>query len=285
MTEFKGVNLSGLMDSIAAKSASISKECEGDYYEDDLLHCGKCHTKKQTRQINPFTHEPKVLSCVCQCEFQRIEAERKRFEQEAELRQIKRMKAECVQDKNILNWNFANDDGSNPKMKNARTYVEKWQQMYDENIGFLLYGDVGTGKTFFAACIANALLDQGIPVLVTNFSRLVNQLSGFKEDKNEFLNSLNRYKLLIIDDLGVERQSEFVMEQVYNIIDSRYKNGQPMIITTNIPIKEIQDPQDMNYKRIYDRILENCVPVEITGVSRRKQAKADKIKRARELFK
>lgn len=285
MSEFKQLDLGSVIDSVAAKTAEISRECDGDYYEDGLLHCGKCHTKKQSRQISPFDHKERIFPCVCQCEMARREEERRRIEAEKELQRIKRMKSELVQDKNLHNWTFANDDGKNPKMKAARTYVEKWKQMYEENIGLLLYGDVGTGKTYFAACIANELIDKGVPVLVTNFSRLVNQLSGFNDDKNEFLNSLNLYKLLIIDDLGVERQSEFVMEQVYNIIDSRYKNGQPMIITTNRPIQEIKEAKDMNYKRIYDRILENCVPMEITGESRRRQANIEKIQRARELFK
>lgn len=284
MSDFKKIDIGNIFGAIAAKSAEISKEEEGDYYEDDLLHCGKCHTKKQSRNISPFDHKPRVTSCLCQCEFERREEERRKIEEAKEFERIKRMKIECVQDKNMLNWNFSNDDGNNPKMQAARKYVENWNKMYEENYGFLLYGDVGTGKSFFAACIANALLDKGIPVLVTNFSRLVNQLSGFGEDKNEFLNSLNRYKLLIIDDLGVERQSEFVMEQVYNIIDSRYKSGQPMIITTNVPIEEIRQPKDIKYKRIYDRILENCIPMQISGVSRRKQVNAEKIKKMREFF-
>lgn len=284
MSDFKPIDLNGFMNSLSARVAENSKEVEGDYYEDGLLHCGNCHGKKQTRQINPFTQKEKIFPCVCECELERRAEERRKVEEAKEFERIKRMKIECVQDRNILNWNFANDDGTNPKMKAARKYVDNWPQMYEGNYGFLLYGDVGTGKTFFAACIANELLDRGIPVLVTNFSRLVNQLSGFNDDKNEFLNSLNNYKLLVIDDLGVERQSEFVMEQVYNIIDSRYKNGQPMIITTNVPIEEIRNPTDIKYKRIYDRILENCIPMQITGVSRRKQANAEKIARMREFF-
>ena len=58
----------------------------------------------------------------------------------------------------------------------AKRYVEQWKKVKAENLGLLLWGDVGTGKSFVAACIANALLDQGIPVLMTNFSKILNQM-------------------------------------------------------------------------------------------------------------
>ena len=100
-------------------------------------------------------------------------------------------------------------------------------------MGLLLWGDVGTGKSFFAGCVANALLDKGVPVLMTNFAKILNSLTGiYPQDRNEFINSLNQYSLLIIDDLGVERNSEFALEQVFHVIDSRYRSMKPMIITT-----------------------------------------------------
>ena len=60
--------------------------------------------------------------------------------------------------------------------------------------GLLIWGDVGTGKSFFAGCIANALLEKGVPVLMTHFSRILNTLNGMHfEDRNQFINNLNRY--------------------------------------------------------------------------------------------
>jgi DNA replication protein DnaC len=154
-----------------------------------------------------------------------------------------------------------------------------------QNIGLLIFGNVGTGKTYFAACIANALTDKGVPVIMTSFSTIVNSMGGFyDEEKVNYLRSLNNYKLLIIDDLGAERQSDFMLEQVYNIIDSRYKSNLPIIITTNLTLKDIQNPQDMKYKRIYDRITEMCVPLKYDGESRRKEAHADKLAKARQMF-
>ena len=82
----------------------------------------------------------------------------------------------------------ANDNGENPLMDKARAYVENWKEAYKSNIGLLLFGDVGTGKSFFAGCIANALLDQDVPVLMTNFPIILNRLTGmFSEDRSEFI--------------------------------------------------------------------------------------------------
>lgn len=135
-----------------------------------------------------------------------------------------------------------------------------------------LCGDFIVTHNTYAACeVANALIDKGYPVLVTNFARMINQIQGTFE-KQEYIDSLNNFALIVVDDLGIERDSPFAKEQVYNIIDSRYRAGLPMIITTNLTIDKIKSPEDIENKRIYDRILEKCFPIEVTGGSRRRKA-------------
>ena len=151
-------------------------------------------------------------------------------------------------------------------MEKAHKYVEQWDKMKAMSAGLLLWGGTGTGKTFFAGCVANALIDKGVPVLMTNFARILNSLTNmFSEDRNGFIDSLNKYELLIIDDLGMERQSEFALEQVYNVIDSRYRSKKPLIVTTNLTLDELKNPADISRKRIYDRVLERCVPLKINN--------------------
>ena len=128
-----------------------------------------------------------------------------------------------------------------------------------------------------AACIANALLDQGIPVLMTNFSKILNQMGAmYSEERYRYIASFSNYSLLILDDLGIERSTEYALEQVYAVIDERYKSGLPVIITTNLKIAEIRNPQDVAYARIYSRILEMCTPVRISGEDRRKSIGKEK---------
>ena len=172
----------------------------------------------------------------------------------------------------MANWTFENDDRKNAKLSAAmERYAENFGDFLKEGKGLLLYGTVGTGKSYYAACIANRLIDKGRRVKMTNFSTLINKIQATFEGKQEIIDDLNRYPLLIIDDLGAERQSEYMQEMVFNIIDARYRAGLPMIVTTNLTAEEIKKPQEVRYARIYDRIIERCFPVEISGVSRRRQ--------------
>lgn len=196
-----------------------------------------------------------------------------------------RLKANGLQDKSLREYTFANDKGYNPEMQKAHDYVVHWSEMKAKSIGLLLWGDVGTGKSFFAGCIANALLEQGVPVLMTNFSRILNALSGlYSEEKNQYIDSLNQYSLLIIDDLGIERSTEFALEQVFNVIDSRYRSKLPLIVTTNMTLEELKNPQDLTRSRIYDRVLERCVPLRINNQNIRQRNAAESMKEARKIL-
>ena len=135
-------------------------------------------------------------------------------------------------------------------------------------MGYLFWGPVGTGKSFLADCIANALLEQEVTVKMTNFNTILNDLFAV-EDKTEYISSLNGYELLIIYDLGVERSSEYALENIFSVIDRRYQSRKPSIITTNLPLLQLKQETKIGKKRIYDRILERCISVKIDGISRR----------------
>lgn len=265
------MSLENTIDDLIQNSYTNIPRNEGDYIgENGLLYCGKCNTPKQV-EIECFGKTRRPM-CLCKCATEQRDAEereekRKQFEQ-----RVKDLRRAGFPKGDMQNWTFANDDMANEKITKAmKNYVTHFAELKKQGKGLLLYGTVGTGKTFAACEVANALIDKGYPVLVTNFARLINQIQGTFE-KQEYIDSLNNFALIIIDDLGVERGSEFAKEQVYNIIDSRYRAGLPMIITTNLTIDKIKSPEDIENKRIYDRILEKCFPIEVTGGSRRRKA-------------
>ena len=96
------------------------------------------------------------------------------------------------------------------------------------------------------------MIDKQVRASVTNFPRILNKLQGFGEDKQEFLDKLSRYDLLVIDDLGVERDTSYSVEQVFNVIDARSRTGKPLIVTTNLSLADLQNPSSLGYARIYD---------------------------------
>ena len=182
-------------------------------------------------------------------------------------------------------WTFANDNGKCPQMEIAHFYVEHWEIMREENIGYLLWGKVGTGKSYFAGCIANALMEQEVAVRMTNFSAILNDLTASFEGRNEYIERLCLFPLLIIDDFGMERGTEYGLEQVYNVIDSRYRSRKPLIVTTNLTLDSLQNPLDTAHARIYDRLLEMCAPILFTGENFRRETAQAKLNRLKELMK
>lgn len=251
-----------MFDQISETVPHAEKEYLG---EDGLLHCCECH--RATQVVVEFLGITKTVRCVCDCIVKELQAEEERKRQE----ECNRKRRLCFEQTNMAEWTFANDDRKNEKLSDAmQNYTDKFREFMHMGKGLLLFGTVGTGKTYYAACIANSLIDKGYTVLMTNFARLTNKIQGMYEGKQEYIDSLNDFDLLIIDDLGAERKSEFMQEMVFNIIDSRYRSGLPFIITTNLTADEIKKPQEVSFRRIYDRILERCIPVEVSGVSRRR---------------
>lgn len=259
------------MENLMATTEKNNIVNEGDYYnEEGLLYCGKCRTPKQV--------EIKVLEelrrpyCLCECEAERLRKEEEERKEQERLKKIEEIRRRCFQDEAMRNWTFANDDMSNEKItKVMQKYVENFLELKKQGKGLLLYGQCGTGKTYAACEVANALIDRGYSVLVTNFARLLNELQGTYE-RQEYIDEVNRNALLIIDDLGIERDTPYAREQVYNIVDARYRAGLPMIITTNLTMDKIKATHDIDNMRIYDRILERCFPVEINGENKRRKA-------------
>lgn len=260
--------VSGVVKSMIEDVAALEKPGEQVYAgKDGLCYCKKCHTPVQCR-VRIWGKE-KVVPCICKCQKEAIQAEKERKELQEQQRKIRQLKATGIQEQHLLEWKFAVAE-ENRDIQMAKKYVENWSKVRVENLGLLLWGEVGTGKSFVAACIANALLEQGVPVLMTNFSKILNQMGAlYSEERYRYIASLSHFPLLIMDDLGIERSTEYALEQVYAVIDERYKSGQPLIVTTNLTIGEIRNPRDVAHARIYSRILEMCTPVQMGGGDRR----------------
>lgn len=262
------MNLAETIGSIEKKAAETIAIEQGDYVgENGLLYCHKCNTPKQVRCEMPWG----VVTPMCLCKCKQEERDREEAERKAQERQalIARLRRECFPERAMESWTFGDAEGERV-IEVARKYVANFETMLEKGKGLLFFGNVGTGKTHAAACIANALIDEAIPVHMTNFATIRNKVQGMYEGRQEYFDKLNSYPLLILDDLSAESKSEFMQEIVYNVIDGRYRAGLPVIITTNLTSEELKNPAELTNQRTFSRLLEMCIPVEVTGNDKRR---------------
>ena len=263
--------MNGVEEALFGRIGTSGPASENEYTgRDGLRYCRKCNEPTQYRIV--FMGRERIVPCLCTCGKKDFEREKLETAERDRLYEIARMKAAGIQDRHLREWTFAKAEDT-PVIRMAQNYVKNWKRVKAENLGLLFWGDVGTGKSYAAACIANALLEMRIPVLMTNFSKMLNQMGGlYSEERFSYISSLSGFSLLIIDDLGIERSTDYAKEQVYSIIDERYKSGLPVIVTTNLTIEDLRCPLQLADARIYSRILEMCTPVHVAGSDRRTAA-------------
>lgn len=239
--------------------------------EDGLLYCGKCHTPKQCWAPAIMNIPARVVNCACDCRREQVEREEKQRKVQIE---IERLSREGLTDKAYSRNTFENDDGQRPKLLAAcKRYCDAFvNDLEPEGTGILFYGPTGTGKTYLACCIANELIANGISAMVTSLPTMLNIIQNGRNGESEKLyDRIRNVRLLVIDDIGVESKSAYRMEVAYQIIDTRYRSGKPLIVTTNLSKEQLMNPSSLEEERIYERILERCKPIAVLGESRRKQ--------------
>nr|UVX91655.1 MAG: AFG1-like ATPase [Bacteriophage sp.] len=277
--------LPDIIDTIGARAARQYSEAEGDYHnEDGLLMCGNCHTQKEC-VLHKSDGTTRTVRCACECSVTRNAKEAEEKRKRDRMQYLDSMRRTGFPDAEMRKWTFTESDHADPKTENvARKYAANFNAMREKGIGLLLCGTVGTGKSFLAASIANALIDQGTPCLMTNFSRIISRISEKFGGDQKYLDDLNRFDLLIIDDLGAERDTEFTWEKVMDVIDARYRAGLPLIITTNLSMRQLSDQSDIRRQRVYSRLREMCVFLEVQGADRRGKKMQDKMADAKSLL-
>jgi DNA replication protein DnaC len=154
----------------------------------------------------------------------------------------------------------------------VRRYVHGVGENLDAGRGLWLWGDVGTGKTTLAMLVSKAAIDAGRSVAIYSLPRLLNLLRVSLEASGGLIDLLDRLgavDLLHIDDLGAENQTDWVLEQLYSIVNARYETERAIIATTNLPPDELGEHLG---DRTVSRLVEICGdPITLAGEDRRRE--------------
>ena len=172
-----------MMKAAAERCMKMQKERPGDYRNSQgLLVCGRCKSLRQKiMMISNPTPEDKdhksqlIVPIQCRCDISEREKVLRDRADAQNAERLKKLKAASLMDEKLSNASF---DGfrSNPYNERNRklciSYADRFQKMVDSNQGLLFWGGVGTGKSYAAACIANSLMEKGVPVVMTSFVKL-----------------------------------------------------------------------------------------------------------------
>lgn len=255
------------------------------YEQDGRIYCKTCNEQIDGKSME-FLNRQIIFKLACKCNREKeVQAkQREKFLEQERIRQ------NCFISKTQHHYRFKHCDKNTDKelLRKAMNYANHFEEMKKENTGLLLYGNVGSEKTYLACSIANEIITKySYVVKVRNFAQILNDLQkvGFNLDRNEHIDSITNATLLILDDFGIERNTEYALEQIYNVINARYLKAKPTIITTNLNYKDIETEQeDIMLGRIYSRIIEMCLPLRVVGEDRRKRQRTQKINRTQHLI-
>lgn len=250
---------------------SVHPDCQGTEI-DGIVHCDFCGKPRQA--IINFLGVPRKQWIMCDCMVHKSLNDEQEYRMRLQREKIERLRVAGLPTAELRTQTFANDNGRQAEnMKLCREYVNRFDEVYNAGTLLLLYGPNGTGKSYAANCIANALIDKGIPVLITSFHIIAEAVMAAPFDERAaYYAALNNYPLLVIDDLGAERNTEFMEEVIFRVFNDREIAKKPMVCSTNMGIEFFKNPPDDGWRRICSRLFKKCFPVKFDGADQRKNS-------------
>ena len=156
---------------------------------------------------------------------------------------------------------LARAPASAPVVDEVRAFNSELDQRLGEGRGLWLMGDVGTGKTALAMLVSKAAVEAGRSVAIYSLPRMLARIrrtydaEAGEDSYLDFFNRLASVDLLHVDDLGVEKRSDWVLEQLYAIVDERYQAERSIIVTTNLDQAQLEEQIG---PRTVSRLVEIC---------------------------
>ena len=260
--------------------------------KNDYIECEYCKNKLYRKTIDWNLYGTKRVMKLdyerCNCKdaqkywneydmkkLQMLEEEKKLRMMQEFANKVDKIIKNSKMSKRNLNYKFENFEvnSNNKKVyQSLKNYSEKLVNEVERK-GLILVGNNGVGKTHLACSIANELIKNGIPIIYGTLINLLAELKNTYDVYNnisemEIIKLYEKVDLLIIDDLGKEKPSEWGLEKLFTVINSRYENNLPVIITTNYDQNSLINRLNINgeietAKSIISRLYEMCYLVKI----------------------
>ena len=161
--------------------------------------------------------------------------------------------------------------GAGASYQAAINYVADWKKNKADGMGLIIYGPPGNGKSHLAAAVVNKLLAQWVSCIFRSVPSLLKRIQsswdGEGAKEKDILRALTDADLLVLDDAGAEKWSDWSETTLYYIIDERYRWKRPVIVTSNCSLDEFEDRIGF---RAFDRLIETCTVIENSASSYRK---------------
>ena len=246
------------------------------------VHCPICGQEKTWRKgviMGAVIRVP----IMCQCEVDLEEEVKKQEEAKAKLDRINRILAMSNLGERFKSASFDSFQqaaGTEACWAYTKEYAENFTKQTES--GICIYGRAGNGKSHLAAAIVNRVIQRGftavfieVPDLFAKIKATYGAEGTGSEDK--IMAALSKCDLLVLDDAGAEKPTDWVQEKFYQIINARYKNRLPVVITTNT--KDMAGLEDIIGFRAYDRVLEMCIPLKNNGESYRRSIAVQRLRK------
>ena len=243
-------------------------------------YCPVCGKEKIWR-MTEICGVPFKGCMMCQCEIDLEEEEKKQEAAKAKQERLNRVLAMSNLGERFREAAFENFKQT-PETASCwdafRKYAEDFSRETTE--GICIYGRPGNGKSHLAAALVNAVIRRGYTAVFIEvpdlFARIKATYDG-EGSEDRIMRSLASCDLLILDDAGAEKPTPWVREKFYQIINARYKDRKPVVITTNTP--DMAGLEDIIGFRAYDRVLEMCAPLKNNGESYRRNIAVQRLRR------